>query len=173
LKIAKKLLNPKDSVLIVTIDEKEYLHLGCLLEEMFPQARMQMVSSVINPKGQARNGLFGRTDEYLFFVMLGVAGSVNAQQTQEELDVTKQKVEENVMQSKIDNFFEKTGRPFIKGYKAVENAVVNGYKIVETSVVGGYQAVENSVVGAFNKIETSAENCGNSRRKMGDNSRQK
>lgn len=35
LKIAKKLLNPNDSVLIVTIDEKEYLHLGCLLEEMF------------------------------------------------------------------------------------------------------------------------------------------
>ena len=28
LKLAKKLLNPKDSVLIVTIDEKEYLHLG-------------------------------------------------------------------------------------------------------------------------------------------------
>lgn len=109
----------------------------------------------------------------LFFVMLGVAGSVNAQQTQVELDATKQKVEENVMQSKIDNFFEKTGRPFIKGYKVVENAVVNGYKIVETSVVGGYQAVESSVVGAFNKIEASAENCGNSRRKKGDNSRQK
>ena len=28
LMIAKKLLNPKNSVLIVTIDEKEYLHLG-------------------------------------------------------------------------------------------------------------------------------------------------
>mgnify|MGYP000909445268 CR=1 FL=1 len=27
LKLAKKLLNPADSVLIVTIDEKEYLHL--------------------------------------------------------------------------------------------------------------------------------------------------
>ncbi len=35
LKLAKRLLNPKDSVLIVTIDEKEYLHLGCLLEEVF------------------------------------------------------------------------------------------------------------------------------------------
>ena len=30
LKLAKQLLNPADSVLIVTIDEKEYLHLGCL-----------------------------------------------------------------------------------------------------------------------------------------------
>ena len=73
LKIAKKLLNPKDSVLIVTIDEKEYLHLGCLLEEIFKDARIQMVSSVINPKGQSRNGLFGRTDEYIFYVMLGTA----------------------------------------------------------------------------------------------------
>ena len=70
LKLAKKLLNPEDSVLIVTIDEKEYLHLGCLLEEMFPEAKMQMVSSVINPKGSARDG-FSRCDEYLFFVMFG------------------------------------------------------------------------------------------------------
>ena len=46
--LAKKLLNPKDSVLIVTIDEKEYLRLGCLLEELFPEAKVQMVSTVIN-----------------------------------------------------------------------------------------------------------------------------
>ena len=44
LELAKKLLNPDDSVMIVTIDEKEYLHLGCLLEELFPEARIQMVS---------------------------------------------------------------------------------------------------------------------------------
>lgn len=73
LKIAKKLLNPADSVLIVTIDEKEYLHLGCLLEELFSEARIQMVSSVINPKGQSRDGMFGRTDEYLFYVYFGSA----------------------------------------------------------------------------------------------------
>ncbi len=71
LKLAKKLLNPRDSVLIVTIDEKEYLHLGCLLEEMFPEARMQMVSSVINPKGNRRDNEFSRCEEYLFFVYLG------------------------------------------------------------------------------------------------------
>ena len=72
LKLAKKLLNPKDSVLIITIDEKEYLHLGCLLEEMFPEARIQMISDVINPKGVARSG-FRRNDEYIYFVMLGSA----------------------------------------------------------------------------------------------------
>ena len=74
LRLAKKLLNPKDSVLIVTIDEKEYLHLGCLLEEMFPGARIQMVSSVINPSGVAKNQEFSRSDEYLFFVKFGEAG---------------------------------------------------------------------------------------------------
>lgn len=73
LKIAKKLLNPADSVLIVTIDEKEYLHLGCLLEEMFPEANMQMISSVINPSGSKRLNEFSRNDEYIFFLMFGTA----------------------------------------------------------------------------------------------------
>lgn len=73
LKLAKRLLNPSNSVLIVTIDEKEYLHLGCLLEEMFPEARMQMVSSVISPQGNQRKSLFSRIDEYIFFVELGDA----------------------------------------------------------------------------------------------------
>ena len=76
LKIAKKLLNPKDSVLIVTIDEKEYLHLGCLLEEMFPEGRMQMVSSVINSAGVTRGDEFSRSNEYLFFVKFGLASPV-------------------------------------------------------------------------------------------------
>ena len=69
--LAKRLLNPKDSVLIITIDEKEYLHLGCLIEELYPEARIQMVSSVINPAGAVRQGEFARTNEYIFFVMNG------------------------------------------------------------------------------------------------------
>lgn len=77
LKLAKKLLNPVDSVLIVTIDEKEYLHLGCLLEELFPDARMQMVSSVINAGGSVRSGEFSRTDEYIFFLKFGVSSVVS------------------------------------------------------------------------------------------------
>ena len=67
LKLAKKLLNPKDSVLIVTIDEKEYLHLGCLLEEIFPEERMQMISSVITPAVVARAGGFGSSGDYIDF----------------------------------------------------------------------------------------------------------
>ena len=105
LKLAKQLLNPDDSVLIVTIDEKEYLHLGMLLEEMFPEARMQMISDVINPKGVARSG-FSRNDEYLFVVMFGecmparlhlgnewsssavIQNSEEAEQTEEEIRLT-------------------------------------------------------------------------------------
>ena len=69
--LAKKLLNPKDSVLIVTIDEKEYLRLGCLLEELFPDENIQMITSVTNPKGVATKKEFSRVDEYLFFVFIG------------------------------------------------------------------------------------------------------
>ena len=72
LKLAKKLLNPNDSVLIITIDEKEYLHLGCLLEEMFPDARRQMISVAIHSSGVSRSE-FSRTDEYYFYVFIGDA----------------------------------------------------------------------------------------------------
>lgn len=73
LKLAKMLLNPKNSVLIVTIDEKEYARLGLLLEQMFPEERIQMVTSCINPNGAARNKLFTRVDEYIYFIMIGEA----------------------------------------------------------------------------------------------------
>lgn len=71
LKLAKKLLNPRKSVLIVTIDEKEYHHLACLLEELFPEANIQMISSRINATGVIRLNQFTRVDEYIFCVMLG------------------------------------------------------------------------------------------------------
>ena len=87
LKLAKKLLNPADSVLIVTIDEKEYLHLGCLLEEMFPEAQIQMVSITINPSGAIRKNLFSRADEYAFFVILGDAHVVQKKGDGDEIEV--------------------------------------------------------------------------------------
>ena len=71
LKLAKKLLNPKDSALIVTIDELEYHHLACLLEQLFPEANIQMVSITINPSGAVRKNMFARSDEYAFYVFLG------------------------------------------------------------------------------------------------------
>jgi adenine-specific DNA-methyltransferase len=71
--IARELLNPDDSVLIVTIDEKEYLRLGLLLEQTFPEARIQMVAAQIAPQGNPRHQQFYRTDEYVFFLGLGAA----------------------------------------------------------------------------------------------------
>ena len=75
LKLAKELLNPDDSVLIVTIDEKEYLRLGLLLEQVFPEADIQMVSDVINRAGSPRANRFSRVDEYIFYLFLGRAGA--------------------------------------------------------------------------------------------------
>jgi adenine-specific DNA-methyltransferase len=71
--IAKELLNPNDSILIVTIDEKEYLRLGLLLEQTFPEAKMQMVTSVISPSGQPRANQMSRVEEYIYVIYFGGA----------------------------------------------------------------------------------------------------
>ncbi len=73
LMVARELLNPADSVLIVTIDEKEYLRLGLLLEQVFPESNVQMVTSVINRKGIVRANEFRRTGEFIYFLMFGSA----------------------------------------------------------------------------------------------------
>jgi len=64
LELAKRLLNPNDAVLIVTIDENEVLHLGVLLNQIFPKCKIQMTTIVINPKGTARYNEFSRVEEY-------------------------------------------------------------------------------------------------------------
>lgn len=70
--LAKELLKPDDSVLIVTIDEKEVHRLGLLIQQVFPDAKTQMVSAVVNPAGTSREGL-ARVDEHLFFAFVGGA----------------------------------------------------------------------------------------------------
>lgn len=72
LELAKRLLNPSESVLIITIDEKEYHHLACLLEEVYSNARIQMVSSVINSAGVTRDE-FSRSNEFVYFIKIGTA----------------------------------------------------------------------------------------------------
>lgn len=69
--LAKELLNPDDSVLIVTIDEKEYLRLGLLLEQVFPEAIQQMVTIVMSSFGSPRAQALDRVDEYAFFLYFG------------------------------------------------------------------------------------------------------
>lgn len=71
LKLAAELLNPEDSVLIVTIDEKEVHRLGLLLEDLFPSAFKQLVTTVINRKGNTRRGEFARCEEFIYFIRHG------------------------------------------------------------------------------------------------------
>jgi len=87
LKIARELLNPADSVLIVTIDEKEYLRLGLLLEQTFPEARVQMVSITISPRSTSRANEFSRVDEFAFFVFLGDVELGSGERTGEDAEV--------------------------------------------------------------------------------------
>ena len=71
LKLARRLLNPERSVLIVTIDEREVHRLALLLEQTFAGADIQMVTSVISAKGVVRPGKFSRIEEHLFVVTVG------------------------------------------------------------------------------------------------------
>src|SRR5262249_32975604 len=74
LKLARRLLNPTNSVLIVTIDEREVHRLGLLIDQTLPEGITQMVTIVINHRGVARNREFTRVEEYAYFVFLGDAG---------------------------------------------------------------------------------------------------
>ena len=73
LRIAGELLKPRNSVIIVTIDEKEVHRLALLLDQLFPDASVQMVTSVISAKGAIRPGRFSRVEEHIFFVTFGAA----------------------------------------------------------------------------------------------------
>lgn len=69
--LAKELLNPSDSVLICTIDEDEAHRLALLLEQVFQGNRIQMITTVINPKGASLGGDFSRVEEHLFVIYFG------------------------------------------------------------------------------------------------------
>lgn len=71
LKLATGLLRPDASALIVAIDEKEVHHLALLLEQLFDANRIQMITTVIYPKGDDTKGRFSRVEEHLFVVFLG------------------------------------------------------------------------------------------------------
>jgi len=66
LRLAKRILNPDTGVLIVTIDEHEVHHLRIILQELFSEFYIQMITSVINPKGVTQ-GRFSRVEEYVIY----------------------------------------------------------------------------------------------------------
>ena len=71
LRMTRRLLKD-DSVLVVTIDEHEVTRLGVLLEQMFPEADVTLVTIVINPKGVGSTR-FSRVEEYAYFCFFGSA----------------------------------------------------------------------------------------------------
>ena len=77
LRIAKKLLNPVESILMITIDDIELCHLRVLLDSLFPECTIQIVDMVINPKGKARKGRLSQVDEYLLLIYIGDAMSIS------------------------------------------------------------------------------------------------
>jgi adenine-specific DNA-methyltransferase len=69
--VARELLNPVGSILIVTIDEKEVHRLVLLLEQIFSDSKIQMVTTVTNQRGVARGQEFARVDEYALAIFIG------------------------------------------------------------------------------------------------------
>lgn len=73
LKLAKRLLKPDTGVLIVTIDEKEYLHLEDAARTPLSRARIQMINAIgsdIAIVGCAATAIFCR-----WLVRQGLRGS--------------------------------------------------------------------------------------------------
>lgn len=102
LTVARELLNPNASVLIVTIDEKEYLRLGLLLEQVFPDARFRMISTQINPKGVGVSEGFKRVDEYVFIARFGsqdVTPTTSPALGSRPVDTVEKDAEENLEES--------------------------------------------------------------------------
>lgn len=66
LQLAKNLLR-NDGVLICAIDDNEFHHLGCLLEDIFSGWEIHCITIVHNPRGVQGNN-FSYTHEYAYFV---------------------------------------------------------------------------------------------------------
>lgn len=79
LRAAKQLLNPKESVLILAIDENEVHRIALLLEQIFADSKVQMVTVLINPAGASIVDQFSRVDEQLLFVHIGSAKPVRTE----------------------------------------------------------------------------------------------
>lgn len=94
LQIAKRLLNPSESVLIVAIDENEVHRLHMLLEQIFPASKIQMVTVLINPAGASIIDQFDRVDEQLFFVHVGSASPARTVAETTPLNLTRSNPDE-------------------------------------------------------------------------------
>lgn len=84
LQIAKNLLR-HDGVLVCAIDDNEFHHLGCLLEEIFNGWERHCVTIVHNPRGiQGKN--FSYNHEYAYFIFRNGLEVIGGKQRDEVLE---------------------------------------------------------------------------------------
>ncbi|MBP7735492.1 MAG: site-specific DNA-methyltransferase [Spirochaetes bacterium] len=67
IEVAKELLS-KDGVFIIAIDDNEFLELGVLVKELFPNHELHIITIVHNPRG-VQGSNFSYTHEYAFFII--------------------------------------------------------------------------------------------------------
>ena len=80
LRLAKRLLNPRTGVLIVTIDDCEFHHLRCLLDDLF--LGYNIFNIVIEHNKRGRQGEeFAKTHEYALIVCPEVPGAIGEEPT--------------------------------------------------------------------------------------------
>ena len=84
LRLAKNLLK-ENGVLICAIDENEFHHLGCLLEEIFTDREMHCITVVHNPRGVQGNN-FSYTHEYAYFIFRKGIKVIGSKQRDEVLE---------------------------------------------------------------------------------------
>ena len=104
LRLAKRLLNPADAVLIVAIDENEVHRLTLLLEQLFPASKIQMVTALINPAGASIIDQFSRVDEQMLFVHIGTARPQRTVAETTPLYLTKEPNEEGDVPARKKGF---------------------------------------------------------------------
>ena len=83
---------------------------------MFPEARMQMISTVINPKGNRRDSEFSRCEEYIFIVYNGTAnitsnGSNMLKESDDDVKQEDKSVRLRALLRQASNHGKRTDRP--------------------------------------------------------------
>lgn len=126
--LARELLDPENSVLIVTIDEKEVHRLALLLEQVFDGLRLQMVTVVTNQRGVSRGQEFARVEEHALVVFIGaarVAQSADDRLTSEET-IAKQRIDiwNRLMRRGTDSLRSDSPKQFYPIFINPENAAI-------------------------------------------------
>jgi adenine-specific DNA-methyltransferase len=87
LRLAKSLLNPDDSVLMIAIDDTEVHRLGLLLDDVFKGCERQILSVTMSPRGKSRPGRLSQVDDYLILVYIGAAKVADLTSTETDTEV--------------------------------------------------------------------------------------